>query len=86
MLLNVSRYEKYVPDSGSDKKKLSAKGAFEEYYVDLIDQINSLNLVGLPALLVSIELFLLLLFNDPFLLSRKPRRAEMKSTGQSKQP
>lgn len=40
------RYEKYVPDSIGGKKELGAKGAFEEYYVELIDQINSLNLVS----------------------------------------
>ena len=39
------RYEKHVPDSAGGSKKLGAKGAFEEYYVELIDQINCLNLV-----------------------------------------
>ena len=42
----VCRYDKYVPDDLNKKRKLSAKGAFEEYYVELIDQINTLNLVG----------------------------------------
>ena len=40
----ICRYEKFIPDQTS-KEKAAAKGAFEECYVDLIDQINTLTLV-----------------------------------------
>ena len=40
----MCRYEKFIPDQTS-KEKAAAKGAFEECYVDLIDQINTLTLV-----------------------------------------
>ena len=70
----LCRYENFIPD-GTHKEKAAAKGAFEECYVDLIDQINTLTLVRnhrpcfAQILSASIKYQFLL-------LCRKPRRLE----------
>lgn len=42
---NFCRYEKCIPDTSRGIERGSGKGAFEDLYIELLDQVNGLNLV-----------------------------------------
>lgn len=43
------RYEKYIPAEGAKEARSKSKGAFEDCYIELVDQINILTLVRFCA-------------------------------------